>query len=322
MIHSIGKILSETRAKRGLSIDEAAHATKLRPDKIVALESGDYASFPSNAYARGFLQIYGRFLKVDVSGETAALDTTNRLSVEDYQYLSNAREPRTEPNRNLPDLSLSKRRKPSFVPLLAFFGAVVVALFGFTVYVNWQRITGDPAQKGESAAVTEVVVPEAPAPIETPATVAEVPAAVVDAPASPAVGETPETAPPPAPVAMAPRASVSDREFLGEPAVPGAPAPEPAAPITPVPNPDRDLVSVVPVQVNEVEISVTKRTWVKIRQDDATSAPVFEDYLYPNIRPLKLKGTRFLIEARDPSVVAIRKNGDPIAYQAPGVTIQ
>src|SRR5215207_7813954 len=96
MVESVGKKLTQARLQRGLTIDEAAHATKLRPDKIAALESDDYSRFANNAYAKGFLQIYGRFLNVDISDFARTLDSSNPISVSDYQYLSNAAQPPRE----------------------------------------------------------------------------------------------------------------------------------------------------------------------------------------------------------------------------------
>src|SRR5271154_1391424 len=90
MVESVGKKLNQARVKRGLTIDEAAHATKLRPDKIAALETDDYSRFANNIYAKGFLQIYARFLKVDVTDFSRTLDNSNPISVSDYQYLTNA----------------------------------------------------------------------------------------------------------------------------------------------------------------------------------------------------------------------------------------
>ncbi len=285
MAASIGEKLSQARLQRGLTIDEAAHATKLRPDKLLALENDDYGRFPSNAYAKGFLLIYGRFLKVDVAAHAAALDTSHTIRVGEYQYLSTASEPQPESRRDVPDLR--KRRAPSVMPLLAFCGVALTALFLFTVYVNWQRITGETVRQ------------------ETP-------------PVSRAAGASAETLAPP-PVAEAPaiaRAAVSDRDFLAAaPAPVAGPEPEPASA-------DRDVVTATPVQMNEIEITAARRTWVTIRRDDPKSLPVYEDYLYPGTHPLKLKGTRILIEVRDPASVQIMKNGTPMAYQEPGVTIQ
>ena len=287
MFDTIGKKLCQARQQRGLTVEEAAHATKLRPDQVQALEAGDFSRFASNAYARGFLQIYGRFLKVDVSADASALDTSHHVNIDDYQYLTNTTEPRSEPWRDTPDLR--KRRQPSIMPWLAAFGVALVVLFLFSAYINWQRITGETAQQ------KEIVVPDAPQPVVAP--VAQAPE-----PPLPAIAEAP-----PKPVA------ISDRDFL-------AAAPPPVA--TAPPAPDTDVVTATPVQINEIEIKAARKTWITIRRDDPKSVPVFEDYLYPSARSLKLKGTRFIIEVRDPESVQIIKNGTPMAFQEPDVTIQ
>src|SRR5689334_13166519 len=87
-MESVGKRLAEARAAKGLSLDEAAHATRIRPDKLAAIEQDDLSGFPNNTYARGFLLIYGRFLGVDVSLLANQLQSGNPISVEDYQYLN------------------------------------------------------------------------------------------------------------------------------------------------------------------------------------------------------------------------------------------
>src|SRR4051812_25933353 len=96
MVETVGKRLYKARLDRNLSLDEAAHATKMRPDKIVALESDDYSRFPNNAYAKGFLLIYGRFLRVDVSEQVRALETPTAFRVTEYQYLKNVPAPQGE----------------------------------------------------------------------------------------------------------------------------------------------------------------------------------------------------------------------------------
>ena len=135
MTESIGKQLCQARIKRRMTIDEAAHATKLRPDKVVALENDDYTRFPSNAYAKGFLQIYGKFLGVDVREYAALLDTANPIALDDYQYLNNA--PPVKPATRQEHFEYTKKSSgPSILPLLFFFGLIIVAFFGFTAYVN------------------------------------------------------------------------------------------------------------------------------------------------------------------------------------------
>jgi hypothetical protein len=74
--------------------------------------------------------------------------------------------------------------------------------------------------------------------------------------------------------------------------------------------------------VNELVVEPLKTTWVKIREGAEDAPPVFEGYIYPRARPLKLRGARFFVEVRDETAVQIRKNGNPIAYQVPGISVQ
>src|SRR5215211_3657911 len=134
MVESVGKKLHQARLQRGLTIDEAAHATKLRPDKIAALEADDYSRFANNIYAKGFLQIYGRFLKVDVEDFARTLDNANPISISDYQYLTNAPVAKTE---TVAVRRSDERRPPSLAPLLVFIVFVGVSLGGIWLY---QRI--------------------------------------------------------------------------------------------------------------------------------------------------------------------------------------
>ena len=176
MVETIGKQLCQARLSKGLTIDEAAHATKMRPDKILALENDDYSRFGNNAYAKGFLQIYGRFLGVDISEQFHELETPNRVSVDDYQYLNHAPEP--------PKTRVRTTRKagpPSVVPLLVFCSFILFAGFAFWIFVNYQRIdpnatgahsatsSGTPAPAQNEAATPEQHEPEPPAPAHAPA---------------------------------------------------------------------------------------------------------------------------------------------------------
>ena len=262
-----------------------AHATKLRPEKILALEGDDYARFPSNAYAKGFLQIYSRFLGVDASDFLSTLDSTHHIAVADYQYLTNG-VVQIEPERSSTFSLHPKRQTPSILPLFAFLALLALGGFGFRMYLDWQRVTGE-SHVGNSKDLPAMTPIEAlPSQQALPAT----PAPVIPA------------------VAMQPLVGTLDgRPVARAEAVHPATAPLPAA--------------AGPV-ANEVLVEPLKTTWITVRRDDPKSAPVFEDYLYRDAQPLKLKGARFFIEARDPSAIQIRKNGAPIAYQAPGVEIR
>ena len=199
MVESVGKKLNQARVKRGLSIDEAAHATRLRPDKIAALEADDYSRFANNIYAKGFLQIYARFLGVDVSDFARTLDNANPISVSDYQYLSNAPTPRPEamPVRN------EERRPPSLAPLLVFLLIVAIG-GGLLVYENIrstaQRLERNHAAGNDSATDEPPTTPATPVP------------------------SVPNLAPVPPKPATAPRAPVTSAPITSTPAPASTPA--------------------------------------------------------------------------------------------------
>jgi transcriptional regulator with XRE-family HTH domain len=72
-MQTIGERLLEARQRRGVSVREAAEATKVRGDYLIAMESNQFDSIPlADVYKRGFLKIYARFLRLDsdrITGE-------------------------------------------------------------------------------------------------------------------------------------------------------------------------------------------------------------------------------------------------------------
>lgn len=291
MSESTGQKLSRARIAKGVSVEEVAHATKLRPDKILALESDDYSRFANNAYVKGFLQIYGRYLGVDVRAVVKSLDSPGLVSISDYQYLNNAPAPKTE------HVVLRRQAgRPSIMPLVVFMLLCVLVGGGVYLYVNAQRLGnlddasrsgagGEPSAKADAPAIPAAT----PVPVKRAEPVAE-------AKAQPEIASA-EPTPTPAPVSIE-----SDREFIAK----ASPSNESGANGT----------------INEVLLEPVKKTWVKVRRDDPKSSPIFEDYLYTNAPPLKLRGARLFIELRDEGAVTIRKNGAAFAFEGSDVTIQ
>lgn len=58
----LGDRLQQERKRQGLTIEEIAKATKIRPQFIEAIEKGDYKKLPSSAYAQGFVKNYVNYL--------------------------------------------------------------------------------------------------------------------------------------------------------------------------------------------------------------------------------------------------------------------
>ena len=58
----IGRRLREARERLGITLDEAERSTRIRAERLHALEEGDFDSLPSRAQARGFLKNYSEYL--------------------------------------------------------------------------------------------------------------------------------------------------------------------------------------------------------------------------------------------------------------------
>src|ERR1700755_3156124 len=86
-IEGLGKKFQEARLARNLTLDEAARMTKIRPARLAEIEADDFSQFPSLAYAKGFLLIYGKFLDVDVTPYLDAFEDSERVTVDGYSYL-------------------------------------------------------------------------------------------------------------------------------------------------------------------------------------------------------------------------------------------
>ncbi|SRR5712692_5563384 len=58
-------VLAERRSERGLTLEQAAAATRIRVAHLRALEAGDLEKLPAPVYARGYMRTYARYLGLD-----------------------------------------------------------------------------------------------------------------------------------------------------------------------------------------------------------------------------------------------------------------
>jgi hypothetical protein len=63
----LGTRLHHARTSQGISLTEAAVATRILPCYLVALEAGAYHILPSQACARGFIRNYAAYLDIPAS---------------------------------------------------------------------------------------------------------------------------------------------------------------------------------------------------------------------------------------------------------------
>lgn len=85
-----------------------------------------------------------------------------------------------------------------------------------------------------------------------------------------------------------------------------------SAPIaTPAPNADKEIV-----------LRPIKKSWVKIQANGDDTPPIYEDWLYPDAGGLTLHGKKFWIQLTDSEAVEIKKNGQVIPYNSPGIVVE
>ena len=68
----VGERLQKERIRKGLTIEDVAKATKIRPEFLRAIEEGAYKKLPSSAYIQGFIRNYTAFLGLPIK-ETIAV---------------------------------------------------------------------------------------------------------------------------------------------------------------------------------------------------------------------------------------------------------
>ncbi len=61
----IGHMLERERRRRGVSLEEAEQATRIRKDYLQRLESDDHSAMPEPIYVRGFVRVYANYLGLD-----------------------------------------------------------------------------------------------------------------------------------------------------------------------------------------------------------------------------------------------------------------
>lgn len=87
MSHSLGQQLRQVRTKRGLSLLDVAHKTRIPAARLHDLENDNYNTHGGLAYARSFLRTYAAYLEVDASPILDRLQPPPIAGAKDYRYL-------------------------------------------------------------------------------------------------------------------------------------------------------------------------------------------------------------------------------------------
>jgi cytoskeleton protein RodZ len=309
-IEGLGKKFQEARLARNLTLDEAARMTKIRPARLAEIEADDFSQFPSLAYAKGFLLIYGKFLDVDVTPYLDAFEDSERVTVDGYSYLQ---ENRPEKPVSAPVI---RRRRPTssherISPMPLIFG-VLVLVIGFSVMkliLNVQRLA--PGKAGSTAQVSPSASP-------VPSPKAGQPGATETS--SSTVASAPTVAPS---ASVAP--TVVPKAVAAVPAKPSEPEVRRAKPVRP-----EDLAqapaatnssSAESGEQNRVAIKPLKRTYVRVTVGDKGGSPAFERWVSPADGTVEFRGKHVSIRVLDPDAVQITKNGRALEEGDEDVTV-
>jgi cytoskeletal protein RodZ len=294
-IEGLGKKFQEARRARDLTLDEAARMTKIRPARLAEIEADDFSQFPSLAYAKGFLLIYGKFLDVDVTPYLDAFEDSERVTVDGYSYLQDNPPPKPVSAPVVRRRAAGSRDRVSPMPLIVGVLVVVIGFLAMKFILNLQRLAPGRA---EPAAQTSPNVASTPSSTIPPPPTAETPASnVASAPAIAPAGSPVPTSAPTATAVSAARAMPAEPEVRrAKPVLPGDLAkPQEKASPTPVES----------SPPNRVVIRPLKRTYLKVTVDDQSENPAFERWVSPADGTVEFRGNQVSIRVLEPDAVQI-----------------
>ena len=303
-IEGLGKKFQEARLARGLTLDEAARMTKIRPSRLAEIEAEDFSQFPSLAYAKGFLLIYGKFLDVDVTPYLEAFEGPEHVTVDGYSYLQD--NPAPKPARTpTVDRTISNRR--SATPLVIGIMVFIVGFFFMKLILNIQRIAPrrtEPAVQASPTAPASTPEPVVTAPSQSTQAatkkIVPVPAATPPATATPAVAAASRS--PKEPEIR--RAEPVRPEDLAKAAAANSPPTAEAA------------------GSNRVTIRPLKKTYVKVVVDNEELNPAFERWISPADGTVEFRGQHIAVRVLDRNAVQVKKNGKLVEEEDDDVTVE
>ncbi len=304
-IEGLGKKFQEARRARNLTLDEAARMTKIRPARLAEIEADDFSQFPSLAYAKGFLLIYGKFLDVDVTPYLDAFEDSERVTVDGYSYLQENRpeKPVSAPVVPRRPAAVGRGYRVSPMPLIVGIAVLVIGFLLMKLVLNVQRLAPAPGQS--TAQVSPSAAPVSPAP--TQASVGNVAAAQSGAPT------------------VSPVATIAPSAFAATSLMPAQPEVRRAKPVT-----REDLAktqetpntsSAESGDQNRVAIRPLKRTYVRVTVGDENGKPAFERWVSPTDGAVEFRGKHVSIRVLDPEAVTITKNGKALEENDADVTV-
>ena len=301
-IEGLGKKFQEARRARNLTLDEAARMTKIRPARLAEIEADDFSQFPSLAYAKGFLLIYGKFLDIDVTPYLEAFEDSEHITVDGYSYLQENPPPKAV---SRPVVRPSGGDRISPVPLIIGILVLVVGFSMMKLILNLRRIAPRAAEPTAQVSPSASTIPNSPTASPT-ITAKTAMASVASAPSATVVPTARAVAAPSTPMRTEPEVRraepVRPQDLAKARAAANSPPAESAGP-------------------NRVAIRPLKRTYVKVTVDNGKETPAFERWISPADGTVEFRGQHISVRVLDRDAVQIKKNGKALEEDDADVTV-
>ena len=309
-MEGIGEKFRKARTARNLTLDEAARMTKIRPTKLAEIEAEDFSHFPSLAYAKGFILIYGKFLRVDVTPYLEAFENSETITVDGYSYLQD--HPAPPPRRTETSRKPTRRGKSSLLPFVIGILVLFAGFYLLRLMMDLKRIT--PSNQRDANALASAGATPTSMPTQIASRLAAPKALPVDptpVPSAPAVALA--VAPTPIQINPAPPAL---QPTIAPVAVAATPETEPEVRrAEPVHAEDlvgaqaaRALPGISPA-ANHFDIRPLRKTYLRVTVDSGAGGKSVERWINASEGPLQFSGKRIAVKVLDPEAVEIRKNG-------------
>ena len=322
MDESIGQALRAARLKKNLSVEDVSIATKMRPERIKDLERDDYTRFPNLTYARNFLILYSKYLRLDIS-KYPTIEVGSTVGLSDYQYLRS--EEKETAKRSIPEQA-GPPEKPRW--LIVFFVFLIMlalgALIGWGV-MNFRRLGPVENLGKKDAEALTLPMPQAPTPkpAETPAPTP----AVVPSPSPDAVAVPPENIPvlPAQPATATASPSPEPEVRRAEPIAAATPdASLLTGPVPPAATPSPSPTTAFPPlgEVREIKVHATKKIRVRIAHDKPNASSDYLGSMNPAMTSRSFRGKYFWIKTTDPDALQVTIDGKPATGSDSGVEIE
>src|SRR5947208_7667996 len=308
-IEGLGKKFQEARLARNLTLDEAARMTKIRPARLAEIEADDFSQFPSLAYAKGFLLIYGKFLDVDVTPYLDAFEDSESVTVDGYSYLQENRPEKPVSAPVVPRRpAVARSNRISAMPLIVGVVVLVIGFLLMKLVLNVLRLA--PPSTQSTTQTSPSVSPALASKATTPAPAGTSPSGVASgASVAPAAPAAPTIAPNPVAAGVMPngpevrRAKPVTKQDLAKTQETANPSPAESG------------------EQTQVAIRPLKRTYVRVTVGDEKGNPAFERWVSPTDGPVEFRGKHIAIRVLDREAVNITKNGKALEEGDADVTV-